>query len=277
MTRKHTKHKHIRQDSMRDPVVWITGASSGIGEALAKQFAAQGAQVVLSARRAEQLERVQAQLLHPEKHLIVPLDVTDYAGLADAYAQVLTQTGRVDCLINNAGVSQRALICDTTDETDRKLMEIDYFAPVALTRLVLPQLLKQGSGHVIFISSVAGLLGTQYRASYAAAKGAIHLWANSLRAELADQGLRVSVIFPGFVKTNVSVAALTGGGTALGSMDEAQANAMTADAFAKQAVEALQAGRDYIVIGGLKEKAGVWLSRLAPTLMYKMIRKSKVR
>lgn len=270
-------HKHFRQDRLRDQVVWITGASSGIGEALAKQFAAQGAQVVLSARRAEQLERVRAQLLHPERHVILPLDVTDYAGLADVYAQVLAQTGRVDCLINNAGVSQRALICDTTDETDRKLMEIDYFAPVALTRLVLPQLLKQGSGQVVFISSVAGLLGTQYRASYAAAKGAIHLWANSLRAELADQGLRVSVIFPGFVKTNVSVAALTGSGAALGSMDEAQASAMSADEFAKQAIQALQAGHDYIVIGGLKEKVGVWLSRLAPALMYKMIRKSKVR
>lgn len=258
-------------------VIWITGASSGIGEALAKQFAKRGAQVVLSARRKEELERVAAQLANPDQHLIVPLDVTDYTSLSKAYNEVIQKKGRLDCLINNAGVSQRALVCDTTEQTDRQIMEIDYFAPVALTRVVLPEMLKHGKGQVVFISSVAGLLGTQYRASYAAAKGAVHLWANSLRAELADQGLRVSVIFPGFVKTNVSVAALTGNGEQLGSMDEAQANAMSSDEFAEQAVQALLAGRDYIVIGGLKEKVGVWLSRLYPPLMYRMIRSSKVR
>jgi dehydrogenase/reductase SDR family member 7B len=267
----------MNTDNLSGQVIWITGASSGIGEALARQFAKLGAQVVLSARREEELKRVARQLTHPEQHMILPLDVTDYASLTAAYGEVIQKKGRLDCLINNAGVSQRALICDTLDHTDRQIMEIDYFAPVALTRVVLPSMLKQGAGHVVFISSVAGLLGTQYRASYAAAKGAIHLWANSLRAELADQGLRVSVIFPGFVKTNVSVAALKGNGEQLGSMDDAQANAMSSDEFAEQAVQALLAGRDYIVIGGLKEKVGVWLSRLYPPLMYRIIRKSKVR
>ncbi|XID75686.1 SDR family oxidoreductase [Alkanindiges sp. WGS2144] len=263
--------------SLTGKVVWITGASSGIGEALAHQFAKHGAQVVLSARRLDELERVARHLRNPEQHMILPLDVTDYPALAAAYGEVIQKKGRLDWLINNAGISQRALIHDTTEQTDRKIMEIDYFAPVAITRQVLPSMLKQGSGHVVFVSSVAGLLGTQYRASYAAAKGAIHLWANSLRAEMADQGLKVAIIFPGFVKTNVSVAALTGDGHALGTMDDAQANAMSADEFAKQAIEALVAGQEYIVIGGLKEKLGVWLSRIYPPLMYKMIRKSKVR
>lgn len=258
-------------------VVWITGASSGIGEALVKQFAARGAQVVLSARRVSELQRVLSQLPDQSNHLIVPMDVVDPNSVATAFEQVLAIKGRVDWLINNAGISQRALIADTTEDTDRRIMEIDYFAPVALTRKVLPVMLKQGSGHVAFVSSVAGLLGTQYRASYAAAKGAIHLWANSLRAEVGDQGIHVAVIFPGFVHTNVSVAALTGSGEALGTMDEAQAQAMSSDDFAKQTINALITQQEYIVIGGLKEKVGVWLSRLSPSLMYKVIRRSKVR
>lgn len=262
---------------LQGQVVWITGASSGIGEALAKVFAAYGAQVVLSARRVDELQRVLNQLPNPQLHAVIPFDVTNAAERETAWQQVLGIKGRVDWLINNAGVSQRALISDTSEQTDRRIMEIDYFAPVALTRLVLPRMLSQGSGRIVFVSSVAGLLGTQYRASYSAAKGAIHLWANSLRAEVADKGVDVAVIFPGFVHTNVSVAALTGDGSALGTMDDAQANAMSSHAFATKTVNALLAGDEYIVIGGFKEKLGVWLSRVSPSTMYKVIRRSAVR
>lgn len=262
---------------LNEQVVWITGASSGIGEALAKAFAAKGAAVVLSARRVDELTRVMKQLPHPEKHLVIPLDVTDSHAREVAWQQVLGIKGRIDWLINNAGISQRALITETTEETDRRIMEIDYFAQTALTRLVLPSMLAQKSGRIVFVSSVAGLLGTQYRGSYSAAKGAIHLWANSLRAEVADQGVDVSVVFPGFVHTNVSIAALTGDGSALGTMDDAQANAMSSEDFAHKTVTALLAGDEYIVIGGLKEKLGVWLSRMSPSAMYKVIRRSQVR
>ena len=267
----------MTKKNLSDKVIWITGASSGLGEALSMLFAKQGAHVVLSARRKDELERVLNQMVNTERHLVLPLDVTDSNAITAAHVQIIEQKGRVDWLINNAGVSQRALICDTTEQTDRRIMELDYFAPVALTRQVLPAMLKQGSGHVVFVSSVAGLLGTQYRASYSAAKGAIHLWANSLRAEVASKGIEVAVIFPGFVKTNVSIAALTGNGEALGTMDDAQANGLTSIEFAEQAIDALLAGQEYIVIGGLKEKVGVWLSRVSPALMYKLIRKSKVR
>jgi dehydrogenase/reductase SDR family protein 7B len=267
----------MTQQTLSGQVVWITGASSGIGEALAKQYAALGAEVVLSARRVDELQRVLSQLPRQASHLIVPMDAVNNDSVVTAFGQVMAVKGRVDWLINNAGISQRALIADTTEDTERKIMEVDYFAPVALTRKVLPVMLQQGSGHIAFVSSVAGLLGTQYRASYAAAKGAIHLWANSLRAEVADQGIHVAVIFPGFVNTNVSVAALTGSGEALGTMDDAQANAMSSDDFAKQTLNALLVQQEYIVIGGLKEKVGVWLSRLSPSLMYKVIRRSKVR
>lgn len=263
--------------TLKDKIVWITGASGGIGEALACAFAKEGASVVLSARRADQLERVRLMLPNPEKHLVLPLNICDEQAQQQALAALLERYGKLDWLINNAGISQRALVMDTTGETDRKIMEIDYFAQVALSRRVLSVMLQQKSGQLVFVSSVAGLVGTQYRGSYSAAKAALHLWANSARAELFEQGIRVTVIFPGFVKTAVSMNALTGNGEALGKMDDAQAKAMTAEQFATASLKALKAGKSYIVIGGFKEKLAAIVSRFSPELLYKLIRKSKVR
>jgi short-subunit dehydrogenase len=162
-------------------------------------------------------------------------------------------------------------------QTERTIMEVDYFSQVFLTKTVLPTLLKQKSGRVVFVSSIAGLLGTQYRASYSAAKAAIHMWANSLRAEVAEDGVDVSVVFPGFVKTNVSINALNGAGQAQGFDNEATANGLEADEFAQYTVKSLMQGDEYIVIGGRKEKLGVLVSRLSPSALYRMIRKAKVK
>ncbi|MCC5825909.1 SDR family oxidoreductase [Alkalimonas sp.] len=263
--------------ALHNQVIWVTGASSGIGEALARQLAALGANLVLSARREDELSRVQQQLAEPERHLCLVLDICDYPAHQAALDAVLARYGQLDWLINNAGISQRSLVMDTSQDTDRRLMEVDYFAQVALSRTALPQLLKQRQGQLAFVSSVAGLVGTQYRGSYSAAKAAIHLWANSVRAELFDQGIRVAVVFPGFVRTEVSANALTGDGKPLGSMDDAQANAMSADAFATKTIQALLKGKSYIVVGGRKERFGALLARLAPELMYKLIRRAKVR
>jgi len=258
-------------------IVWITGASSGIGKALAEECALRGAHVVLSARRFEELEKVRASLVNSDRHIAVAMDITDENQVRHAYEQVLKEKGRIDWLINNAGLSQRALIADTSMQTERAIMEIDYFSQVFLTKLVLPTFIAQKSGRIAFVSSVAGLLGTQYRASYSAAKGAIHLWANSLRAEVAQDGIGVSVLFPGFVQTNVSINALNGEGKAQGYDNEATANGLTAEEFSSQAVNALLKGEEYIVIGGRKEKLGVLVSRLSPPTLYKMIRKMKVK
>ena len=258
-------------------VVWITGASSGLGEALAKAFAAQDAQVILTARRAEVLEQVRQSLKHPERHMVLPADVTNEADIRHAYQEVLKHKGRIDLLINNAGLSQRALIRETTMQTERAIMEVDYFSQVFLTKTVLPTFLTQKTGRIVFISSVAGLLGTQYRATYSAAKAAIHLWANSLRAEVAEHGVQVSVVFPGFVKTNVSFNALNGEGKPQGHQDSAIENGLDADEFAQLVVSALAQGQEYVVVGGLKEKLGVLVSRLSPSMLYKMIRNMKVK
>lgn len=262
---------------MDGKIVWITGASSGLGKALAQVCALRGAQVILTARRVEELENVRLSLSHPERHISIAADITDEAQVRQAHEQVLAAKGRIDWLINNAGLSQRALIAETSMQTERAIMEIDYFSQVFFTKTVLPTFLKQKSGRIIFVSSVAGLLGTQYRASYSAAKAAIHLWANSLRAEVANEGVNVSVIFPGFVKTNVSFNALNGEGQPQAKQDEAIENGLEPEVFAEIVVKALLNGEEFIVVGGAKEKLGVWVSRLSPKTLYKMIRKVKVK
>ena len=263
--------------SFAHKVIWITGASSGLGKALAKAFAAQDAQVILTARRKEVLEQVRLELKHPERHVVIAADVTNESDIRHAYAQVMQQIGRIDYLINNAGLSQRALIQDTTMQTERAIMEVDYFSQVFLTKTVLPTFLAQKTGRIVFISSVAGLLGTQYRATYSAAKAAIHMWANSLRAEVAEHGVKVSVVFPGFVNTNVSFNALNGEGKPQGHQDSAIENGLNADEFAQTVLQALAQGQEYIVIGGIKEKLGVWVSRLSPKVLYRMIRHTQVK
>ncbi|MFY0663927.1 MAG: SDR family oxidoreductase [Natronospirillum sp.] len=262
---------------LHNKVIWVTGASSGIGEAMAQKLAEQGASVVLSARRESELSRVQQRLPEPDRHLSVVLDICDHSAHQAALDAIIARYGKLDWLINNAGISQRSLVMETANDTDRRIMEVDYFAQVALTRTVLPQMLKQQHGQLVFVSSVAGLVGTQYRGSYSAAKAAIHLWANSVRAELFDQGIRVAVVFPGFVRTEVSQNALTGDGKPLGTMDDAQATAMSAVDFTTKTIKALLKGKSYIVVGGLKERLGALLARLAPELLYLMVRRSKVR
>ena len=264
-------------ENLKNKVVWITGASSGIGQALAEVCAQQGAQVVLSARRLDTLEQVRKNLVYPDQHLCLAVDLTDEAQVRHAYEQVLAKKGRIDWLINNAGLSQRALIEDTTMQTERAIMELDYFAQVFLTKTVLPTFLAQRRGRIVFVSSVAGLLGTQYRASYSAAKSAIHMWANSLRAEVSKKGINVSVIFPGFVKTNVSFNALNGEGKPQGHQDPAIENGLDALEFAQQVVKSLREGEEYVVVGGFKEKLGVLVSRMSPQTLYKMIRQMKVK
>ncbi|MGB3111278.1 MAG: SDR family NAD(P)-dependent oxidoreductase [Psychrobacter alimentarius] len=257
--------------------IWITGASSGIGEALAIAFAKRGATMILSGRDHDKLAAVKQCCKHTKKHLVVPFDLSDAEQAKEAYNLAKAHAGSIDWLINNAGVSQRSLIVDTSEEVERQIMEIDYFAQTRLTRLVLPDMMAQGGGKIVMISSVAGLLGTQYRGAYGAAKAAIHMWANSLRAELHDQGIEVATIFPGFIQTNVSINALTGDGSRQGTMDEATSKGLTAAAFAKQAVKALTKGEEYIIIAGAKEKLATKVNRVSPPRLYKLIRESKVK
>jgi short-subunit dehydrogenase len=255
-------------------VVWITGASSGIGEALALAFAREGAQLVLSSRRAEELERVRRACAQPDRHLVLPLDLTRSDTFPVAVGEVLARRGRIDLLINNGGVSQRALATDTTAEVERALMEINYFGPVALTKSVLPSMRERGAGRIVVVSSVMGYLGTPGRSTYAAAKHALHGWFDSLRAEVWREGIRVTLACPGYVKTAVSANALGPRGEQHGRTDPNTARGIAPDKCAAAILTAVARGREEIYIGGA-EVVGIYLKRFAPWLLSRAVRQMK--
>ncbi len=261
--------------SFAGQVIWITGASSGIGEALAYAFSAQGARLVLSARRQTRLEAVRASCTNPARHLIAPLDLAQSTTIPGIVETVLEQTGRIDILINNGGVSQRALASETPLDVDRRIMEVNYFGTVALTKAVLPSMLARQAGRIVVISSVVGKFGSPVRSAYAASKHALHGFFDSLRAEVYDDNLRVTIICPGFVTTDISVNALTKDGSAQGTMDNAQAAGMAPDECATRIMHALVRNKDEVYIGG-REIMGIHINRLAPGLFNRIIRRTSV-
>ena len=258
--------------------VWITGASSGIGEALAVAFAQQGAHLILSARNEQELHRVAAAstAAGAASTLVQPLDLAQHDSIPGTVEKVLRQVGKVDILINNGGISQRALALDTTLDVDKKLMNVNYFGTVALTKAVLPTMLTHQLGHIVTITSLTGKFGSPYRTSYAAAKHALHGFFDSLRAELGHTPIRVTLICPGFIKTNVSVNALTGDGSNLGVMDDAQANGMLPEVLARKILRTIERGKEEAYFGG-KEVLGVYLKRFFPAYFSKVLRNAKVR
>ncbi len=254
-------------------VVWITGASSGIGEALAVEFAREGAKLVLSSRRRDELERVQnACGLDASRCLILPLDLADTSSVDALTQQVVASFGRVDVLVNNGGISQRALAKDAPLDIDRRIMEVNFFGQIALTKSVLPVMLKQQSGHIVVMSSIAGKFGFWYRTAYSASKHALHGFFESLRMEVEGEGLQVLIACPGKIRTAISLHALKPDGTAHNVMDKSQEDGMPADECARQIIAAMKKGKEEILIGGREIKA-VWIKRHFPGLFGKIIRK----
>lgn len=254
--------------------VWITGASSGIGEALAITASCRGARLVLSARRAGELERVRTRCAVPEQVAILPLDL-EHCDAEDAAARAAAVFGPIDVLVNNAGLSQRSLVLDTGLDVYRRLMEIDYFAPVALTRAVLPAMVARGHGHLVVVSSIAGQVATPLRSGYAAAKHALHGFFDALRLEVHDRGVQVTIVMPGFIRTAISVNALTAAGTAQGTMDAAQAKGMEPMDCAARIWGAVAADRREARIGG-PETWMPLLKRLSPSLADAILRRARV-
>jgi short-subunit dehydrogenase len=255
-------------------VVWLTGASSGIGEALAAGFAREGAQLVLSSRRADELERVRRGLPRADAHLSLPLDLTQSGTFPTLTARVLEQFGRIDLLVNNGGVSQRALAADAQLEIERALMEVNYFGPVALTKAVLPSMLARRAGHVVVISSVMGYVGTPGRSTYAAAKHALHGYFDTLRAETWRAGLKVTLVCPGYVKTQVSANALGAHGEKHGQTDATHLRGITAERCAEATLRAVARGKEEIAVGGIETWA-IPLKQFLPGVFSRVVRKMK--
>ena len=227
--------------------IWITGASSGIGAALAQAFGEAGAHIILSGRQASALTEV-ARSLQPESH-ILPFDTTDFAVLPGLVDVAIAWRGGIDLLVNNAGISQRSLAIDTGMEVYRQIMEVDFFAPVALTQLVLPHMVARGSGHIAAISSVAGKVGVPLRTGYSAAKHALIGYCDALRAEIEQAyGIGVTTVLPGSVRTRVAANALQGDGTVRGVSDDNIDNGMDPADVARRTVEGIRAGEREILI-----------------------------
>ncbi|HET8859481.1 SDR family oxidoreductase [Marivirga sp.] len=261
---------------IKDKIAWVTGASSGIGEAVVYELIDKGAKVVISARRAEVLEEVRAKSSNPKNIMILPLDLADIKTFDSKVAEVLAHFGRIDILFNNGGISQRGMALETDLSVDRKIMEIDYFGTIALTKAVAPHMVKQKSGHFVVTSSLVGKFGSPWRSSYSAAKHALHGFFDSLRTELHESNIKVTMVCPGFIKTDVSVNALGSDGNPTGEMDNAQANGMSARECAKKIISAVESDKLETVIGGT-ERFGVLLKRFFPGLFAKMILKRSVR
>jgi dehydrogenase/reductase SDR family protein 7 len=266
---------NTKESSFHNQVVWITGASSGIGEALAKALSHNGAIVVLSARNVSELNRVRDECIASgvaaDRLLVLPLDVLDYDALPEAVQTVRKAFGRIDLLINNAGTSQRSFCLETDLQVYRTLFELNVIAQIALTKAVLPVMVEQGAGHVLVTASVAGKVGVPLRTGYCAAKHAVMGFFDALRTEVAYLGIKVTTIVPGFIRTNIGTNALTGTGASTGKLDEDIESGMDVTECAGLILQGIANGVEEIAVGGGPEMGLLELKRHDPTSTFRLL------
>jgi len=266
-----------------EKTVWITGASSGIGKALAVALAAQNARLILSARSEDKLQAVREQCLKAasengsDRVMVLPLDVTDEASLVAKTEQANAFSGRIDLLINNAGISQRSSCVVTTMDTYRALFEVDVFGQIALTKLVLPLMIEQGRGHIAVTASVAGKMGVPFRTGYCAAKHAVMGFFDALRTEVAHHNILVSTITPGFIRTDISENALRGDGSTFDAVDGDIKGGMEADDCAQVILKGLSKGKAEIAVGKGLEMHTLWLKRYFPNTLRKLLQREYLK
>ncbi|SHG07784.1 Short-chain dehydrogenase [Flavobacterium segetis] len=262
-------------NAINGKVVWITGASSGIGEALAYELATKNCKLILSARNSDALETVKSKCSNTEV-IILPFDLADFDNAKNHAAKAIAAFGKVDVLINNGGVSQRSLIIETDFEVDKKLIAVDYLGTVALTKALLPHFVENQSGAFVVVTSLMGKFGSPYRSGYCGAKHALHGFFDVLRMEHQKDNIDVTLICPGFVQTNVALNALTANGTKQNQDDEATQNGVPVASFVKKMVRAIECKQFEAYIGGM-EILGAYLKRFFPKLLHNFVLKSKVR
>ncbi|MCO4294446.1 SDR family oxidoreductase [Solitalea sp. MAHUQ-68] len=252
--------------------VWITGASSGIGESLAYAFANEGAHLILSGRNLKELERVKLNCKDASLVELVPLDISNHQQLLERVEQV---NGPIDILINNAGISQRSLLVDTSFEVEKQMIDVNLLGTIAMTKAILPRMLQQRSGKIVTVSSIMGKLGAPLRSAYAASKHGLHGYFDTLRAECYKDNIKVLIVCPGYVQTNISINALTANGTTQGTMDAATAKGLKPEVAAQQILKAISSDKEEVIVAALREQVAVLLKRFTPGLLSKIIRKAK--
>ncbi len=257
--------------SLKDQVIWITGASSGIGEALAHEMSRRGAKLVLSSRRVAELERVKNNCTNADSVHILPLDLTDSGNLEAKVPIAIALFGRIDIMVHNGGISQRALVSETEIAVHREVMELNYFSYIILTKALLPHFIKRGSGYFVVTSSVMGKIGTPMRAAYAAAKHALHGCFDCLRAEVANRGIKVTILTPDYIHTPISV--ISGDGSFLSSKSEQIKGGFPADKAALQIIKAIQNEVYEPYIGKFtgEERLALFVKRFMPGLFTRLI------
>jgi short-subunit dehydrogenase len=260
----------MNKDIFSDRVVWITGASSGIGEALVYAFVSGGSRVIASSNDPEGLDRVIKKCEGLKGNAVaVPFDLSETSVIEQLAADVINKEGRVDMLLNIGGVSQRSLITETPLWLDRKIMEINYFGTIALTKAVLPYMIRKGKGHIVATSSITGRFGFPFRSAYSASKQALHGFFETLMIEHKSDNIRVSVLIPGRVKTSISLHALTASGKEHGKMDEGQAGGITPERAAAQIIRGLRRNKREIPVGS-SELLMLKIRKYMPRLFFRL-------
>jgi len=256
--------------------VWITGASSGIGRACALRYAADGAKLILTSSSAERLAPVEEECLAAgaPQVKILPYDLSDPDGIESLVGNAWAAFDGIDIAFLNAGISQRTTVEDTSMDMVRKIMEVNYFAPVAIARAMLPLMLGRGGGHIAVTTSIAGRFGFPLRCGYSSSKFALYGFFETLQAEYYDKGIRVTLVCPGRVKTNISLYALDKGGKPHGKMDPGQAGGISPEKAARIIVRAIAKEKREVLVGG-KELIMVHIKRWFPGLCAKLARKIK--
>lgn len=253
-------------ETFDNKTVWITGASSGIGEALAYDLAKKGARLILSARNQVELERVRQHCVAPEKHVVVPLDLEQYDILEEKALNVWNGHGPIDILINNGGLSQRYRSLDGSLALDKKIMDINYFGTIALSRPVVKKMVERKTGHIAVVSSMLGHYGIQTRTAYSASKHALKGYFESLRNELYKTNVHITMIYPGFINTHISENALMANGASYGAMDKSHKTGISVSKCAQKITQAICRQQAVVYISGFKERFGLFMARYFPAL-----------
>jgi short-subunit dehydrogenase len=259
-------------NNFQGKTAWVTGASSGIGEGIVRNLAGKGVKIVLSARNLDALEKIKATLPNSDQHICISLDLEHSQNFPELANEVISKMGKIDFLFNNGGLSQRSEAGETPLEVDRRIMEINYFGNIALTKAVLPYMQKQKSGHIIVISSIAGKFGFFLRSAYSASKHALQGFYESLLLEEEKNNINVTIAYPGKINTNISVHALNEKGEQHGVMDHNQVTGMSVEDCVSILLKAVETNKKEILIGN-KEIKAVTLKRFLPALFWKIIKK----
>jgi dehydrogenase/reductase SDR family member 7B len=259
----------------QDKVIWITGASSGIGLALVEALQQQENFIIISARNKVALESIQARF-GVDRIGVVELDLASKESVDAAITRALALKGRVDILFNNGGISQRSMATETNASVLRQIMEVNFFANTALAQAVLPGMMARNYGHIVVTSSLMGKWGFYLRSAYGASKHALHGYYDSLRMEVETNGVSITLLTPGFIATEISKHALVGDGSLSGDMDNNQAKGLPAAECARRILMGVAKGTYELPVGG-KEIRGIWVKRIFPRLFERILRRQSSR